>query len=125
MDHCFLQTLLLWLKYQYCGVLIADCLRRDIKAIGLGYEERSARPWSGLDLGNHLVVVEVLLLVDVNPARRCVRCPVPTPTRYIDALELWVVMHAIHGFRPREILNFLARQAVVNGHLRRSPCADE
>jgi len=35
-------TLLLWLKYKYCRVLITNCLRRDIKAIGLGYEERSA-----------------------------------------------------------------------------------
>jgi hypothetical protein len=55
------------LKYQYCGFLIAERLRRDIKAIGLRYEERRARTGSGLDLADQIVVVEMLLLVDIYP----------------------------------------------------------
>src|SRR5260221_10665631 len=113
------------LKYQYCGFLTADRLRRDIKTVELGHEERSARTGSGFYFGDHIAVVEVLLLVDVDPARRCVRSPVPTSAGHVDALEVGVVIHAIHCFWPGQALNLLARQAVVDGHLRRSPRADK
>ena len=43
-----------------------DRLRGDIKAIELGYQERSARTGPGLDLGDQIAVIRALLLVDVE-----------------------------------------------------------
>ena len=112
-------------RIPYRCLLTADCLRGDIKAIELGYQERSARTGSGIDLGDHIVVVGALLLIDVDPAWRCVRRPIPTPTCRVNALEVGVVIHTIHRFRRRHALNFLARQAVVHGHLWRNSGADK
>src|SRR5258706_4181333 len=113
------------LKYLNRGFLIADRLRRDIKAMEFGYQKRSARTGSGLDLGDHIVMVGVLLLVDVDPAWGGLRRPIPAAARHVDALEVGVIMHPIHGFRRRQTFNFLAGQAVVDGHLRRDPRADQ
>src|ERR1700721_869626 len=97
------------LKYQYCGFLITDRLRCDIKAIEFRYKERSARTRPGLDPGDHLVVVGILLLVDINPAWRCLRRPVPASARHVDAVEVRVIVHTIHRLRSRQALNFLTR----------------
>jgi hypothetical protein len=67
------------LEYQYRSFLFTDGLRRDVKAIELGHQQRSARTGSGLDLGDHFVAVGVLLLVDVDPPRRGLWRTVPTP----------------------------------------------
>jgi hypothetical protein len=62
------ESLLHGLKHQDRGFLIADRLRRDIKAIQLRDEQRSARTGSTLYLGDQFVVVEIALLVDVDPS---------------------------------------------------------
>jgi hypothetical protein len=80
------------LEDQYCGFLLIDCLRRDVKTIELGHQERRARTWSRLDLGDQIVVVGILLLVDVKQAWRGFRRAIPTPARHIDAFEVGVVV---------------------------------
>src|ERR1700721_3049689 len=70
-------------------------------------------------------MVGVLLMVDVDPARRGLGRAVPTAPGYVNTFELGVVIYAVHRFGGRKALNFLARHAVVHSHLRRSPRADE
>src|ERR1700723_2625384 len=95
------------------------------KRLSCGTKSEVPEPGSGLDLRDHLIVVRVLLLVDVDPAWGYVRRPVPTPSGHVDAPEDGVVMHAVHRFRTRQPLNFLARQAVVHRHFRRNSRADK
>src|SRR5713226_8755913 len=55
------------LEYQDRGDLIAERLGRHVKTLELGHEQRRAGTGSGLDLGDQLVVIDILLLIHVEP----------------------------------------------------------
>src|ERR1700730_2398569 len=50
---------------------------------------------------------------------------IPPPAGHVHAFEVGVVGYSVHRFGCRQALNFLARHAVVNRHLRRSSGADK